>query len=115
MPQPIIEVVIVLHPHPLVLLGDILSAHAGLANSQGISFPLCEYPNHGSLVDCRHLGIGVGKTRTHNVGPGEDEPDGPLVHHLLGEEEGVLVQQPQGWAPSFVMVPKNWYLLAKHF
>ena len=45
-------------------------------------------------------------TWTHDVSPREDELDGPLVDHLRGEEEGVLVQQPQGRDPGLVVVPE---------
>ena len=46
-------------------------------------------------------------TWTHDVGPGEDELDGALVHPLGGEQEGELVEEPQGGDPGLVVMSVN--------
>ena len=46
-------------------------------------------------------------TWTHDVGPGEDELDGALVHPLGGEQEGELVEEPQGGDPGLVVMSAN--------
>ena len=43
-------------------------------------------------------------TWTHDVGPGEDELDGALVHPLGGQQERELVEQPQSGDPGLVVM-----------
>ena len=39
-PEAVVEVVVVLYPYPLVLLGNVLGGHGRLAHSQGVLLPL---------------------------------------------------------------------------
>merc|ERR1719237_1349988 len=102
--QTVVEIVVVLHPYPLVLLLDVLGAHRCLADGQGVRLTLSKYRHHLSLVTLSQFGIGMGEAWTHDVGPGEDELDGALVHPLGGEQEGELVEQSQGGDPSLVVM-----------
>ena len=104
-PQTIIKVMIVLHSYPLVFSFDVSGAHGGFANGQRIRFSLGKYGHHCPLLTGSHPGVGVGETRAHDVGPGQDELDGSLVHHLGREQEGELVEQSQGGDPGLIVVP----------
>ena len=121
-PETIIEIVVVLHSDSFVFRLDVLCAHGGFANSQRVSFTLGKYGHNGPLLTGSHPGIGMGQTcggalvshtgtegRTwaHDVGAGQDELDGALVHHLGGQQEGELVQQPQGGNPGLIVVPRR--------
>ena len=53
---------VVLHPYPLVLLLDVLGAHRGLPDGQGVCLALCKYRHHHSLVTLSQFGIGMGET-----------------------------------------------------
>ena len=39
-PEAVVEVVVVLYPYPLVLLGNVLGGHGRLAHGQGVLLPL---------------------------------------------------------------------------
>ena len=40
--------------------------------------------------------------RAHDVGPGQHELDGPLVHALVRQHERILVQQPFGSNAGYI-------------
>jgi len=60
-----------------------------------------------SRLHWRHLGIGMCKSGTHNIGSTEDKSDGTLVHLLLRQEEGIHVEKLQSRAPRFIVVSEE--------
>lgn len=106
-PQAVVEVMIVLHSDALVLLLDLLGRHDGVSDGQGMLLALGMDRHHRALVGRSHLGIGVGEAGAHDVGPGQDKLDGALVHGLLGQEEGILMEESESWTPSSVSMSKE--------
>ena len=59
LPQSVIEIMVVFHSDSFVFSPDVLGAHGGFPNCQGVSFALSKYGHHCTLLTVSHPGIGV--------------------------------------------------------
>lgn len=85
----------------------ILRGHDGESYSQRGLLSLGHYRYHRPLIHRRHRGSWRRQTGTHDVGAAQHEPDGALVDLLLGQEHGVLVEEPQRGHPGPLALPKE--------
>ena len=84
-----------------------LRRHHSLSDGQGVILSLCHDGHNCVLPHRRHLGIRMGQTRAHDVGPGQNKFDGTFVYSLVRKDERVLVQQLEGGTPSALSLPEE--------
>ena len=106
-PQPVIEVMDVLDADSFVDFLDLVRGHLHDTHAQSVLLSLRHDRHHRVHCGGEEAGPRRGQAWAHDVGSAEHELDGSLVHLLAGQDERILVQQPQRWVERPFPLPEE--------